>query len=597
MLTAGSVVAGYRIERVLGAGGMGTVYLAANPTLPRHDALKVLSTELSRDADFRARFVREADVASALDHPNIVSVYNRGQTEGGELWIAMQFVDGTNADAELRDGTMTPQRAVHIIAEVGKAIDYAHSRNVVHRDVKPANFLLSGPAGAGERVLLGDFGIARALDDVGLTVTGSVMATVAYAAPEVLASMPFDGRADLYSLGCTLFRLLTGKTPFSAANGMAAVMMAHLQAPPPRVTDQVPSLPAAFDAVIATAMAKDPAARFQSAAALAEAAQAALSDRSASSTARWQPVSSGEVSSYPRLTPEQPWWQHSGPRTAMRPPQLAQPPVGWPRPRRRRRAVIAAALAAVALLVAGLITWVAWPGGAPTSPVATGTAGGGGQAAAPGPSQAPPATDVPAEALRSILLTATQITAAIGGDPMVLEEDRGDLLDDAPTVDNPDCLGAWMPAEQQVYAKQPAYAGGGSTSVAVQALRAMNKKAWQEGVIQAVATFASTNPRLSSQSDANNFLRTQLRQWDACAGKTITVTPAGEPTQVWEFGHSATNAGAVTLDAALRGGGGFCQRGMMVAGNVIIDLRQCRSQGGNDASALVNATAGKVPRQ
>ncbi len=296
MLSAGSVVAGYRIERLLGAGGMGTVYLAANPTLPRHDALKVLSTDLSRDADFRARFIREADVASALDHPNIVSVYNRGQTEGGELWIAMQFVDGTNADAELREGTMTPQRAVHIIAEVGKAIDYAHSRNVVHRDVKPANFLLSGPAGPGERVLLGDFGIARALDDVGLTVTGSVMATVAYAAPEVLASMPFDGRADLYSLGCTLFRLLTGKTPFSAANGMAAVMMAHLQAPPPRVTDQVPSLPAAFDAVIATAMAKDPAARFQSAAALAEAAAAALSDRTTSSTALWQPVPSGEVS-------------------------------------------------------------------------------------------------------------------------------------------------------------------------------------------------------------------------------------------------------------------------------------------------------------
>jgi serine/threonine-protein kinase len=596
MLSAGSVVAGYRIERILGAGGMGTVYLAANPTLPRHDALKVLSTDLSRDSDFRARFVREADVASALDHPNIVSVYNRGQTEGGELWIAMQFVDGTNADAELRDGKMTPQRAVHIITEVGKAIDYAHSRNVVHRDVKPANFLLSGPPGPGERVLLGDFGIARALDDVGLTVTGSVMATVAYAAPEVLASMPFDGRADLYSLGCTLFRLLTGKTPFSAANGMAAVMMAHLQAPPPRVTDQVPSLPAAFDAVIATAMAKDPAARFQSAAALAEAAGAALSDRTASVTALWQPVPSGEVSSYPRLATEPPWWQHSGPRTAM-PPHLAEPPTGWPRPRRRRRTTVAAALAAVALLVAGLITWAVWPRSESSSPVATGTAGGGRQAPARGTTQAPAATDVPAAALRSILLTAAQITAAIGGDPMVLEEDRPALLDDAATVDNTECLGAWAPAQQQVYAKQPAYAGGGSASAAAQVLRAMNKKPWQEGVIQAVATLASTEPRLSSQGNASGFLQAQERQWDACAGKTITVTPAGESPQVWEFGHSVTSAGVVTLDAALRGGGGFCQRGMMVAGNVIIDLRQCRSQPGNDAPALANATAEKVPRQ
>ncbi|HEY9304467.1 MAG TPA: sensor domain-containing protein, partial [Mycobacterium sp.] len=174
---------------------------------------------------------------------------------------------------------------------------------------------------------------------------------------------------------------------------------------------------------------------------------------------------------------------------------------------------------------------------------------------------------------------------------------RHDLLDDAASVDNPDCLAAWAPAQQPVYAKQPAYAGGGATSEAVQVLRAMNKKAWQEGVIQAVVTFASTEQKLSSAANGNHFLLTEQRQWDACAGKAITVTPAGEPAQVWEFGHSATNAGAVTLDATLRGGGGFCQRGMMMAGNVIIDLRQCRSQGGNDASALANATAEKVPRQ
>ena len=147
MLKPGAVFAGYRIERPLGAGGMGAVYLVSDPHLPRHDALKVLSADLSRDPDFRARFVREADVAAKLDHPNIVSVYNRGETEDGQLWIAMQFVDGTDADAVLRDGTMTPLRAVHIVTEVAKALDHAHQRNVVHRDVKPANFLLSGPAG------------------------------------------------------------------------------------------------------------------------------------------------------------------------------------------------------------------------------------------------------------------------------------------------------------------------------------------------------------------------------------------------------------------------------------------------------------------
>jgi eukaryotic-like serine/threonine-protein kinase len=337
MLSMGSVVAGYRIERVLGAGGMGTVYLAQNPDLARRDALKVLSGELSRSAEFRARFVREAEVASRLAHPNIVSVYSRGETEDGQLWIAMQFVEGTSADDALRSGTMTPARAVHIIAEIGKGLDYAHRHNVVHRDIKPGNFLFSGTVGDDERALLGYFGIARALDDIGLTATGSLIATMAYAAPEVLAGTPIDGRADLYSLGCTLFRLLTGKTPFPNANGPVAVMMAHLHQPPPRVTDRVPGLPPALDAVIATAMAKDPSRRFQTAGDLAAAAVDALRGGAASATAPWTVVPSGEVSSYPRQA--EPWWQSpAGPRTMMSPagqptqlrpatPPAPQPPV------------------------------------------------------------------------------------------------------------------------------------------------------------------------------------------------------------------------------------------------------------------------------
>jgi eukaryotic-like serine/threonine-protein kinase len=213
MLSVGSVVAGYRIERALGSGGMGTVYLAANPNLPRYDALKVLSAQLSGNPDFRARFVREADLAARLDHPNIVSIYDRGQTDEGQLWIAMQFVDGTDADKAVRSGTMSPARAVHILGQAARALDYAHQNGVVHRDIKPANLLLSGLPGADERVLLGDFGIARALGDAGLTVTGSLLATLPYAAPEVLAGGLADARADLYSLGCTLFRMLTGQEP------------------------------------------------------------------------------------------------------------------------------------------------------------------------------------------------------------------------------------------------------------------------------------------------------------------------------------------------------------------------------------------------
>ena len=274
-LPPGSVFAGYQIERVLGVGGMGTVYLARNPSLPRSDALKVLSAELSRDANFRARFVREADVSAGLSHPNIVGIYRRGEADG-QLWIAMQFVDGTDAEKALQAGTMTPRRAVHIIGEVAKALDYAHQRHVVHRDVKPANFLLSSDGDEGERVLLADFGIARALDDAhSLTATGSVMATVTYAAPEALTGAKVDGRADIYGLGCSLFRLMTGRAPYPGKD-IAAVMMAHLNQPPPRLSSVRPGLPPALDDVLAKAMAKDPAQRYGTARELAAASYPAI---------------------------------------------------------------------------------------------------------------------------------------------------------------------------------------------------------------------------------------------------------------------------------------------------------------------------------
>ncbi|WP_156690598.1 serine/threonine-protein kinase, partial [Mycobacterium sp. Marseille-P9652] len=276
-LPPGTILARYRIERVLGSGGMGTVYLARHPSLPRSDALKVLSAELSQDPQFRARFIREADLAATLNHPNIVTVYDRGEAEDGQLWIAMQYVDGSDANSELAQAEMTPARAAHIITEVAKALDYAHRRGVMHRDVKPANFLLSGLAGDQERVLLADFGIARALDEATrLTASGSFVTTVAYAAPETLHGGPIDHRADVYSLGCALFRLLTGRTPYGRFDTMSAIMAAHLFQPVPRATDVKADLPPAVDEVIARALAKDPADRYPSAGALAAAFNAAL---------------------------------------------------------------------------------------------------------------------------------------------------------------------------------------------------------------------------------------------------------------------------------------------------------------------------------
>jgi serine/threonine-protein kinase len=287
-LSVGTVLGGYTIESVLGAGGMGTVYRAKHPSLPRSDAVKVLSAEMSQDQMFRARFLREADMAATLDHPNIVSVYNRGETDG-QLWIAMQYVAGSDADRETTQGRMTPQRAVHIIGEVAKALDYAHRRQILHRDIKPANFLISGNDDGEERVFLADFGIARAVDEaVGLTQTGTVMASVAYAAPEALEGTHIDHRTDIYALGCALYRLLTGATPFSKSGGLSAVATAHLISPPPRVTDRIPALPGAFNDVIARAMAKDPNQRYQSARELAHAASAALAGGSAQSSGTQQ---------------------------------------------------------------------------------------------------------------------------------------------------------------------------------------------------------------------------------------------------------------------------------------------------------------------
>ncbi|MFD3507553.1 serine/threonine-protein kinase [Nocardia sp. NPDC058666] len=276
-LRPGAVIGGYRIERVLGTGGMGSVYLAAHPSLPRHNALKVLNPELTRDVEFRARFQREADLASSLDHPNIVAVNDRGEA-GGYLWIAMQYIDGTDVAAELvRDPrSMTPPRALRIISEVGKALDHAHRRGLLHRDVKPANFMLSSSAHDDERVLLTDFGVAKSLADTSeITAAGAILATIAYAAPEQLLGGQLDHRTDIYGLGCALYKLLTGANPFPAMQP-AAVMAGHLYEAPPRPSAVNPRLPQAIDDVIAIAMAKDPAGRFNSCRELSEAADQAL---------------------------------------------------------------------------------------------------------------------------------------------------------------------------------------------------------------------------------------------------------------------------------------------------------------------------------
>ncbi|MGW6422853.1 protein kinase domain-containing protein [Nocardia sp. NPDC055053] len=278
MIDEGGVFAGYTIERLLGRGGMGSVYLARHPRLPRRTAMKLLNRELFFDTEIRARFEREADLVAQLEHPNIVTVYDRG-VEDDQLWISMRYIDG--ADAASLSSPVDPARAVRIVAETAAALDFAHSRGVLHRDVKPANILLE-PVDDSERVYLTDFGIARLHNDnaAKLTQTGTFTATLAFASPEQLSGIALDGRADQYSLACTLFRLLTGTTPFDAANPVA-VIQGHLQQPPPPASTLRSDLPPALDVVLARGMAKRPEERFASCAEFAAAAGQALADPTA----------------------------------------------------------------------------------------------------------------------------------------------------------------------------------------------------------------------------------------------------------------------------------------------------------------------------
>jgi serine/threonine protein kinase, bacterial len=263
-LAEGSTFAGYTIVRRLGAGGMGEVYLARHPRLPRQDALKVLQPDVSSDREYRERFEREADIAATLWHPHIVGVHDRGDVDG-RLWISMDYVDGTDAARLLHDrhpNGMPAQEVGELIAAVADALDYAHARNLLHRDVKPANVLIAHPDTPDQRIMLADFGIARWADETsGLTATNMTVGTVSYAAPEQLMGTALDGRADQYALAASAYHLLTGAPPFQNSNP-AVVISQHLSAAPPAIGDRRPDL-AGLDAVLAKALAKDPKDRYE----------------------------------------------------------------------------------------------------------------------------------------------------------------------------------------------------------------------------------------------------------------------------------------------------------------------------------------------
>ena len=278
----GTDFVGYRIEALVGEGGMGVVYRAHDVRLKRTVALKLMAPPLALDERFRERFSREAELAMALEHPNVVPIYDAGEADG-RLFLAMRYVEGTDLRTRLRDeGALDPPEVVSLFEQVAHALDAAHAKGLVHRDVKPSNVLLD-PDG---HAYLADFGLTRRLSESGAQFTdGRSLGTPAYLAPEQIEGQPIDGRADVYSLGCMLYECLTGTGPFSRGSRLAMVW-AHLEEEPPKATERNRALPEAIDGVIQRAMAKQPDDRFGTCAELVAAAEEALGVRAAGSSSR-----------------------------------------------------------------------------------------------------------------------------------------------------------------------------------------------------------------------------------------------------------------------------------------------------------------------
>ena len=457
-LGPGDVFAGYTIVRLLGSGGMGEVYLAQHPRLPRRDALKLLPRDVSADPDFRERFNREADLASTLWHPHIVGVHDRGEADG-QLWISMDFVDGVDAARLLANrypAGMPAHQVVDVVTAVAGALDYAHKQGLLHRDVKPANIMLTHLHDeADRRILLADFGIARNVDDIsGLTTTNMTVGTVAYSAPEQLMGEDIDGRADQYALAATAYHLLTGSQLFPHSNP-AVVISRHLNATPPPLADTRADL-AALDPVLSAALAKDPDDRFACCLDFAR----ALAEQSATSS-RGTPLAP---------TTPAPVRRKSEPAGEMATPthQRRQEPAATPSAARRWGNAIAASVAAAVLLAGGIaLAWRPWqqrhaPTTAPSSAPSSVAPAPSSSTPVPPPPPPPPPPVFPAKAIDSILLSPTEVNNILGTYAtnatrgrvglMKLDESRYGMSDNSAVVTPPECVGVIFTAEHQVYA-------------------------------------------------------------------------------------------------------------------------------------------------
>jgi len=313
----------FELQREIGRGGMGIVYLAVDVKLDRPVAIKVLPPHLAGSEELRARFLREARTAAKLSHPSIVPVYRADELKG-VVFFVMAYVDGGSlADRLATHAAMSTVAAARLMREVALALDYAHGHGIVHRDVKPENILLERGT---DRVLVTDFGIARLAEAAPLTATGQVLGTVHFMSPEQVSGEPLDGRSDLYSLGVVGYRLFAGRLPFDSATA-SAVLVAHVTKAPPQLRDVAPRLPNALATVIEGCLAKDPAARYQSGSLLARALDDALREiERAGQDAVAAPVVVSEREAQAIWARAAELQAQTGTQKTMTPPPVLQPP-------------------------------------------------------------------------------------------------------------------------------------------------------------------------------------------------------------------------------------------------------------------------------
>jgi serine/threonine protein kinase len=359
----GTMLATYRIESVLGRGGMGVVYLAQDVRLERKVAVKVPPADLAGDESFRKRFTRESRMAAAIDHPNIIPVYDAGEAEG-VLYIAMRYVDGTDLrDVLIAGGPLPAHRTLAVLRQVAGALDAAHARGLVHRDVKPGNVMIASGESleAEDHIYLTDFGLTkRTAAETHITAVGQFVGTIDYVAPEQIEGRDVDGRTDQYSLACVFYECLTGAVPYRR-DSEVGVLFAHMSDPPPRISAVRPDLPAGLDDVLGTAMAKTKEERYGSCAEFIAAALRAMEESRAAATGPPKPQAvPAPLPPPPPATPFPPATQQPLERPPDAPPPFA-PPLP-PAPPGRRRAILGATLA-VAIVAAAVVAFLVLRGG------------------------------------------------------------------------------------------------------------------------------------------------------------------------------------------------------------------------------------------